>query len=736
MWQRFTKRARRVVFFAQEEAGKRGKNFVAPEHLLLGIIREEDTVAARILTMQNVSLESLREKIQAGMTQGEGRMEQDMQLTAEAKQALDFAYDEAHQINNAWIGTEHILLGLIRQGESEAGRRLAEFGAELEATRKILLELQDNDSGEQKPKRTGLLLGELETGASESEKEGKRIMWQRFTERARRVVFFAQEEAGNLGQNFVSTEHILLGLIRENDCVAARVLIMQNVSLDDTRAEVLKQATHGDGRLGQDMQLTPRAKKVIDLAYDEARQLSNNYIGTEHILLGLIREGEGLAGRVLAKLGVELEQTRREIQHLQDNAIGRAPKSDGASGGQASEIPQTERIALASELLAFARRVLDGATTQPEAQPEPAPTALADIAKGMETQAEQIAELAKMLGDVILETGAKSDSEEAELLRQYIAQAHPLWAKKSLVSLMDVSEEQFLAILDVAAGLKALDLARKPGIEWQYTRTLAMIFEKPSLRTRVSFEASMAHLRGHAINLAPGEVGIGTREPVEDVAGVLSRWVDVIAARVFKHETVAGLAQHGTIPVINALSDREHPIQALADLLTLREKVGPLGNEMKLAYVGDGNNVLHALLLACALTGVNISAACPEAFQPLPEYVAKAKEYAEKSGATVTTGTDAAEAVKDADAVYTDVWTSMGQEEERELRLQIFAPYQINAELLAGAKPNALVLHCLPAHRGEEISADVMTAHAATIYEQAENRLHTQKALLMLIIGL
>ena len=507
-------------------------------------------------------------------------------------------------------------------------------------------------------------------------------MWQRFTERARRVVFFAQEEAGKLGENFVSTEHLLLGMVRENDSVAARILDRMGVSLGRIRSEIERQVTPGDGR-------------------------------------------------------VELEETREITRSLQDNDTGMASKSKtDRTGAESSEMPQTERVALASEILALARRVLEGKAGKPETKLEVTPDALANIAKGMEMQGEQIAKLAEMLGDVILETGIKPENEEANALRHYIAQAHPLWAKKSLVSLMDVSEEQFLAILDVAAGLKALDLARKPGIEWKYTRTLAMIFEKPSLRTRVSFEASMAHLRGHAINLAPGEVGIGTREPVEDVAGVLSRWVDVIAARVFKHETVAGLAEHGTIPVINALSDREHPIQALADLLTLREKVGPLGNDMKLAYVGDGNNVLHALLLACALTGVNISAACPEGFQPLPEYVAKAREWAEKSGATITTGTDPVAAAQGADAVYTDVWTSMGQEEERESRLQTFAPYQINAELMAHAKPEALVLHCLPAHRGEEVSADMMTAHSATIYEQAENRLHTQKALLMLIIGL
>ena len=724
MWQRFTERARRTVFFAQEEAGRRGQNFVAPEHLLLGLVREDGTVAAKLLTLQNISLESVREKIDPGLTQSERRLGQDMQLTPDAKRTIDLAYDEAKQLGNAWIGTEHLLLGLIRQSETEAGRILAERGAELEKTRELLRQLQANDSSDEappkpKPKKKGLILGEItipgvgfvkagigkEKDAEDTQEE-RGAMWQRFTERARRAVFFAQEEAGRLGENYISTEHLLLGLVRENDSVAARILDRMGVSLGRIRNEIERNVTRGDGKPGTDMQLTPRAKRVIDLAYDEARQLSNNYIGTEHLLLGLIREGQGLAGRVMAKLGMELEKTRREVMHIHslDAFESSQTRPSDEIRQQFAErekaLPRNERVGIVSELIGLARRVMDGKPAEPTAKPE-------DAAK-----------------------------EEADILRDYITQAHPLWVKKSLISLMDVSEEQFLAILDVAAGLKALDLLRKPGIEWQYTRTLAMLFEKPSLRTRVSFEASMAHLRGHAINLAPGEVGLGTREPVADVAGVLSRWVDVIAVRVFTHETVVGLAEHGTIPVINALSDREHPIQALADLLTLREKVGPLGNEIKLAYVGDGNNVLHALLLACALTGVNLSVACPEGFQPLTEYVAKARELAEKSGANIAVGSDAKEAVRDADAVYTDVWTSMGQEEERDARLHLFMPYQINAELLAAAKPNALVLHCLPAHRGEEISAEVMDAHAATMYEQAENRLHTQKALLMLIIGL
>ena len=495
-------------------------------------------------------------------------------------------------------------------------------------------------------------------------------MWQRFTQRARRTVFFAQEEAGRLGEHYVSSEHLLLGLVRENDSVAALILERIGVSLERIRSETERQVTRGDGRLGQDMQLTPRAKRIIDLAYDEARLISNNYIGTEHLLLGLIREGEGLAGRVLAKLGVELEKAREELRLLQDNDSG--PKRDPFPASDQKQEP------------AHSRR-----------------------------------------------------QEGIPGTRMLIARDSTQWRRKSLVSLFDVSTEQYNAVLDVAARLKALDQKRQPGIAWDYPRTLGMIFEKPSLRTRVSFEASMVHLRGHAIYLAPGDVGLGVRESVADVAAVLSRWVDVIAARVFAHETVEELAKHSTSPVINALSDQEHPIQTFADMLTIQEYKGELGKHLTLAYVGDGNNVLNALLLACAKTGVNLKAACPEGYFPHPLYVVEAQRIGEEeTGAQITLLTDPAEAARDADVLYTDVWASMGQESEKAERAQIFAPYQINTALLQQAKPDAIVLHCLPAHREEEISAEIMEIHKTAILDQAENRLHTQKALLALIVGL
>ncbi|MCW3101047.1 MAG: ornithine carbamoyltransferase [Chthonomonadaceae bacterium] len=500
-------------------------------------------------------------------------------------------------------------------------------------------------------------------------------MWQRFTERARRVVFFAQEEAGRLGENYVSTEHLLLGLVRENDSVAARILDSMGVSLGRIRNEIERQVARGDGRLGQDMQLTPRAKRVIDLAYDEARQLRNNYIGTEHLLLGLIREGEGLAGRVLAKLGVELERCRLEVTGLQD--------SDSAS----------------KTSISFSSRMRED---------EPPSSA-----------------------------SSRGHSGE-QALKALIQRDESHWRGRSLVSLFDVSPAQVQAVLECAASFKALKREDK-FLYFSHPKTLALLFEKPSLRTRVSFEAGMAHLAGHAVYLAPADVGLGVRESVADVAGGLSRWVDVIAARTFKHETVEELATSAKVPVINALSDREHPIQAFADLQTIMEAKGSLGNHLKLAYVGDGNNVLHALLLACAKVGVNVTAACPEGYEPALAYVAEAQRIGAGeagTGARIEIVTDPVAAVTDADVVYTDVWTSMGQEEETKQRLQIFAPYQVNAALLAHAKSDVIVLHCLPAHREEEITTDVMDAHKTIILDQAENRLHTQKALVALMVGL
>jgi ornithine carbamoyltransferase len=257
-------------------------------------------------------------------------------------------------------------------------------------------------------------------------------------------------------------------------------------------------------------------------------------------------------------------------------------------------------------------------------------------------------------------------------------------------------------------------------------KVLAMIFEKPSLRTRVSFDAAMTHLGGSAIYISPTEIGLGSRESAADVARVLSGMCDAIMARTFAHQTIIDLARHATIPVINGLSDHSHPCQAMADLLTMQEEFGPLAGRT-LAYIGDGNNVARSLLEACAVFKMKFAIAAPKPYAlPDRDFVAVRSQH--PIDCLITD--DPREAVQNADAIYTDTWVSMGQETEKAERLPIFRPYQINAQLLAAAPPHAIVLHCLPAYRGVEITDDVMDGRQSRVFQQAHNRLHFQKALL------
>lgn len=265
-------------------------------------------------------------------------------------------------------------------------------------------------------------------------------------------------------------------------------------------------------------------------------------------------------------------------------------------------------------------------------------------------------------------------------------------------------------------------------------KTLALLFEKPSLRTRVSFDVAMQQLGGHTLYLSPAEVGLGEREPVADVARVLSRYVDAIAARTFKHETVEELARWADVPVINALSDGEHPCQALADLLTIYEKKDRWRG-LVLAFVGDGNNVASSLMLGSAMVGMEFRIASPQGYCVSRALVDKAESLAAASGAAVVCVESPQEAVRGADVVYTDVWASMGQEKEQVERRRAFSGYQVNAELLALASPDAIVMHDLPAHRGEEIADEVIEGPQSVVFDQAENRLHAQKAVLALILG-
>jgi len=300
---------------------------------------------------------------------------------------------------------------------------------------------------------------------------------------------------------------------------------------------------------------------------------------------------------------------------------------------------------------------------------------------------------------------------------------------RHLISVADLSPRDVQRVVDVALQTKNGQSGSILG-----GKTLALLFEKPSLRTRVSFDVAMQQLGGHALYLSPAEVGLGEREPVADVARVLSRYVDAIAARTFKHETVEELARWADVPVINALSDGEHPCQALADLLTIYEKKDRWRG-LVLAFVGDGNNVARSLMLGSAMVGMEFRIASPQGYCVSRALVDKAESLAAASGAAVVCVESPQEAVRGADVVYTDVWASMGQEKEQVERRRAFSGYQVNAELLALASPDAIVMHDLPAHRGEEIADEVIEGPQSVVFDQAENRLHAQKAVLALILG-
>lgn len=305
--------------------------------------------------------------------------------------------------------------------------------------------------------------------------------------------------------------------------------------------------------------------------------------------------------------------------------------------------------------------------------------------------------------------------------------------KGDLVCLADLTSEEIWEILDLATKLKQ---------EWTETgnepilanTTLAMVFQKPSLRTRVSFEMAMNHLGGKAMYLSPNEIRLGERESVPDVARVLSRYVDAIMARVFSHDHILKLAEYSPVPVINGLSDFNHPCQALADMLTIRERKTAFP-DLKLAWLGDGNNVLHSLLFAASKLGMDVTAAIPKGYEPLEDVVLRSQQIAKETGSFIELTNDPVEAVRNADVIYTDTWTSMGQEEERQRRLEVFPPYQVNADMVSRAKADAIVMHCLPAHRGEEITDEVADGPHSALFDQAENRMHAQKAVLALLMS-
>ena len=307
------------------------------------------------------------------------------------------------------------------------------------------------------------------------------------------------------------------------------------------------------------------------------------------------------------------------------------------------------------------------------------------------------------------------------------------FSQQHLLTLQDWTEDEIYQCLSLALDLKA---KQKSG-EAQTClkgKTLAMIFAKSSTRTRVSFEVGTTQLGGNALFLSTADIQLGRGEPISDTAQVLSRMVDGIMIRTFKQSDLEELAKYGSIPIISGLTDEFHPCQVLADLLTIYEKKGTLKG-LKLAFVGDGNNMAHSLMIGCSKLGIDVAIASPDGYKPKPAYTAWSVANAEKHGSKVTICSDPLEACKDADVLYTDVWASMGQEGEAAKRKEAFAGYQINSDCLAVAKKDCIFLHCLPAHRGEEVTADVIDGKHSVVFDEAENRLHAQKAVMALLMG-
>lgn len=302
--------------------------------------------------------------------------------------------------------------------------------------------------------------------------------------------------------------------------------------------------------------------------------------------------------------------------------------------------------------------------------------------------------------------------------------------KKNLITIEDLTRKEIFSIFKLASKLKKRPLGKKRALG---NKTLALLFQKPSNRTRISFEVAMVHLGGYVLYLSPREIDMGKRESVKDVARVISRYVDGIVGRVFRHQDIQDIAKYSDVPVINGLSDLAHPCQALSDIFTVREKKKSFRN-ITVSYVGDGNNVLSSLLLVAAKTGINMKVATPGVYRPRKEIFDEAAEIAKKNGARIEMFQDPYEAVKNSDVVYTDVWVSMGDEQERAKRLKDFEAFQVNSALMRAAKKEALIMHCLPAHRGEEVT-EVIDGKNSIIYDQAENRMHVQKAILLKMLG-
>jgi ornithine carbamoyltransferase len=578
------------------------------------------------------------------------------------------------------------------------------------------------------------------------------------------VLYRAQQHAKGWGQPTVEPEHLLLGLLDEHEAVATYLLARLAVRTEALRKDVEAHLTHGGIESEGEPALSPEGKVVMDTAGAIAAELGDEFVGTEHMLLGLALAQTGAQQR-LATAGVSEKGIRKEFAGLHREP--RQTPHDHPVPGESSvhRIARAilrEAIKLGANDLSLhqdhagvhAILTVHGATADLVTMPA---HILSPLVSAFRTMADRpggngaisitvegkpydvvIVPGASVLTLGILErdlptrrSGTPSQrmaTPEGGSIIADVLTEHALRGR-DILGIEDLSHEELLLILDVAARLKASKFDATQTL-FAKGQTLVMLFEKPSLRTRVTFEAGMTQLGGHAIYINDQ---LGVRESVPDVARNIDRWVDGIMARTFAHQTVRELAEYARIPVINGLSDREHPCQALADFQTIIEHKGaPVG--LRMAYIGDGNNMANSLMLMAGKLGTHFTIACPSGYEPDAEIWQKALHFADITGAQMTKTDDPLAAVKDADIVYTDVWTSMGQEEEAAVRRKVFAPYQLNAALVAGAKPTAIVMHCLPAHRGEEITDDVLDGPQSVVFDQAENRLHAQKAIIALIL--
>jgi ornithine carbamoyltransferase len=473
-----------------------------------------------------------------------------------------------------------------------------------------------------------------------------------FTRNGRKAMLWAQVEAMRRGDLYVEPEHLLLGLMHGENTGALRLVYrmgLSGVQVRDAVAALL--APEAAGARVDSSQLSPSAKKVVEQARRETEVTGDDYVGTEHLLLAILR---GYENGIAAKPGLMDSLGSLRITYT---TAAEAVKTIG------SEMPT----------------ILDPSVVKTAARP--------------------------------------------------IVTARPGFLHgRDLLSIEDLSPEEVRALFELTREIKT---GRTP--KNGDGKSLALLFEKPSLRTKVTFSVGMARLGGTSVYLSKEEVGLGVRETVPDAARCLSRWVDAIAIRTASDTTLRELAEYASVPVINALTDREHPCQALADFYTILESRSET-HGMKLVFVGDGNNVAVSLMLLAPVLGTHFTLCCPPGYEPPADLLDRGKAKAKEHGTNFEISHDPLIAADDADILYTDVWTSMGQETETKKRKKDFAKFAINAEMIREAKEDVLVLHCLPAHRGDEITDEVMDGPFSGVFDQAENRLHVQQALLSAVL--